>query len=277
MKNHSGNSYGSLCITSYSCETVMQSGSYNDEFGFKNDFTFNRNITADELKVVENEVINKINGKYDREVYFCSMDDAVNKYKALAFFTEKYDDIVRVVKFGSGLFRVKCLTSNQAITKYLQEQFDVYFNGISNIFDKYNELNQILKDSALEAQIKEIKNIAVSKDNLITIKDKTDNGNFIVVSVSKELQDSHSAIEIFKSLPEQPKGGGNPSLAQGIIDNATKIANNPIGNPTVLKSKNEFIDANGNNVIAVNKNARPIKINKNLFGRYLSIRSSFAT
>jgi alanyl-tRNA synthetase len=52
-------------------------------------------------------------------------------------------------------------------------------------------------------------------DSIVILKSQTAHGNFIVVGVSASLQQNYSAIEIFKNLPEKPKGGGNKNLAQG--------------------------------------------------------------
>jgi len=52
-------------------------------------------------------------------------------------------------------------------------------------------------------------------DVVVILKSRSPKGNFVVVGVSPRLQQTHSAIDIFKQLPEKPKGGGNQNLAQG--------------------------------------------------------------
>jgi len=67
-----------------------------------------------------------------------------------------------------------------------------------------NELKQIVDN--LRNQFAEV---------IVILKSKTKKGNYVVVGVSQNLQGKYSALDIFKSLPESPKGGGNKNLAQG--------------------------------------------------------------
>ncbi|PPE06729.1 alanine--tRNA ligase [Mesoplasma corruscae] len=319
MKNHSGTHIIHSALRAVLGHDVMQSGSYNDEFGLRMDFTYNESITQEDLKKVEDLVNTKIHESIKREVYFCSIQDATNKYKALAFFAEKYDEIVRVVKFGdfsselcggthvkntkdieellvtsiqskgSGVYRIKCLTSFKTISKYIKEEFKIYLQKISEIKTKYNNLKNILESKELEEIFEYVNKLEISKLNyeilkskLVTLNDKfkvfekrvldlqseqkinlyknykpelvegvnyvtieaeglnipvikvlideyknkydrliikvfskTTDQNFVVVGVTQDIQDKYKAIDIFKSLEKQPKGGGNASLAQG--------------------------------------------------------------
>ncbi|ATZ18509.1 alanyl-tRNA synthetase [Williamsoniiplasma somnilux] len=321
MKNHSGTHMVHSALREVLGSTVMQAGSFNDENGLRMDFTFNRNATEQELKAVENLVIKKIHESINREVHFCSMNDAINKYHALAFFADKYDDIVRVVKFGdfsselcggthventkdiedfiitgieskgSGLFRIKCLTSFETVNEYLRNQFKHYFEEVEILIDKYNIAKNHLVDKQIEQHFDKIKSLEISKNNLDIVKklisefkdlyksydkkindilmaqklnqfkdlkptlnshgvneiklftkglniadlkqladelrnkfadlililgSETENDNFIVVAVSRSLQNKYRAIDIFNNLKEfTTKGGGNANLAQG--------------------------------------------------------------
>ncbi|WP_031542226.1 alanine--tRNA ligase [Mesoplasma photuris] len=320
MKNHSGTHMVHYALRDVLGDSVMQAGSYNDENGLRMDFTFNRQLTEEELQKTQDEVIKRINEAHDREVYFCSMDDAVNKYHALAFFTEKYDDIVRVVKFGdfsselcggthvdntkdiedfiitgveskgSGLYRVKCLTSNETVGEYLREQFNKFIEEADKVMTKYNDAKSIMVDQNIDTIYQNIKELEISKQNLeiiknlvedlklaykefdkkasdlitaaklakfkdlkptlnkdgineikltttgLNIKDlknladdlrnkfenlivilasEGEDESFLVVAVSESIQNEHKAIDIFKNLPLNAKGGGNANLAQG--------------------------------------------------------------
>ncbi|AVN63988.1 alanine--tRNA ligase [Mesoplasma florum] len=200
MKNHSGTHLIHSALRAVLGETVMQSGSYNDEHGLRMDFTYNDSIKAEELIASEKLVLDKINEKINREVYFCSMKDAVNKYGALAFFTEKYDDIVRVVKFGdfsselcggthvdntidiedfmitgleskgSGVYRVKCLTSKKAINEYLNTEFNKLLKLIQEQNSKYENIKLIQTDENIENIVKESVTKTISKESIQELK-----------------------------------------------------------------------------------------------------------
>jgi alanyl-tRNA synthetase len=79
-----------------------------------------------------------------------------------------------------------------------------------------NEISLTVKDF----NINDLKTLADQLrnkfDNLIVIlKSQSAANNFLVVAVSENLQNDYSALEIFKALPEKPRGGGNKNLAQG--------------------------------------------------------------
>ncbi|WP_026389253.1 alanine--tRNA ligase [[Acholeplasma] multilocale] len=232
MKNHSGTHMIHYALRHVLGDTVMQSGSYNDENGLRMDFTFNRNVTEAELKETEAEVLRRIKEAHDREVYFCNMDDAVNKYGALAFFTEKYDEEVRVVKFGdfsselcggthvdntkdiedfiitgieskgSGTFRIKCLTSNETVNEYLREQFKKHLDEAGKVTDKYNQLQTILKDETLESLNKQIIGLDITKANLETLKTLVEQYKEVFKGYDKKANDLITAakLEQFKTL-----------------------------------------------------------------------------
>ncbi|WP_027063393.1 alanine--tRNA ligase [Mesoplasma seiffertii] len=234
MKNHSGTHMVHYALRHVLGDTVMQSGSYNDEHGLRMDFTFNRNITEEELRATEAEVLKRIKEAHPREVYFCNMDDAINKYQALAFFTEKYDEEVRVVKFGdfsselcggthvdntkdiedfiitgieskgSGTFRIKCLTSNETVNEYLQTQFKKYFDEADKIMDKYNLSQQILKDANLEANYQDLKTTEILKTNLDVVKEKLEVLKEIFKGYEKQANDLITAAKLAEFQNVEP-------------------------------------------------------------------------
>lgn len=200
MKNHSGTHLIHSALREMLGETVMQSGSYNDEFGLRMDFTYNDAIKQDELLAAEKLVLEKINEKITREVHFCSMQDAINKYHALAFFTEKYDDMVRVVKFGdfsselcggthvdntidiedfvitgleskgSGVYRIKCLTSKEKINEYLNTEINKLLKQIKEISNKYETTKTFVSDLKIEELIAQANNRDISKTTIFKLK-----------------------------------------------------------------------------------------------------------
>lgn len=232
MKNHSGTHIVHSALRAVLGSTVMQSGSYNDENGLRMDFTFNRNVTQLELDQVQDLVLAKIKKQIPREVHFCNMDDAINKYGALAFFADKYDDIVRVVKFGdfsaelcggthvpntkdiedfiitgieskgSGLFRIKCLTSHQTVGDYLNHQFQTYFAEVTTIMNKYNQTKDLLVNADLMDILTKIKNVEINKKNLEPIKELVKSCQEVYKKYEKQVNDLVVAAKLarFKDL-----------------------------------------------------------------------------
>ena len=77
---------------------VHQAGSYVEENKTRYDFTFERALTKEELKKVQNNINNWINNGLKRTTQVMSLDEA-NTTGAMALFGEKYGDTVRVVSF----------------------------------------------------------------------------------------------------------------------------------------------------------------------------------
>ncbi|ASZ09379.1 alanine--tRNA ligase [Mesoplasma chauliocola] len=235
MKNHSGTHLIHSALREILGETVMQSGSYNDEHGLRMDFTYNNSISREELNKAEDLVNKKIKEEIEREVHFCSMQDAVNKYGALAFFTEKYDEVVRVVKFGdfsselcggthvdntvqiedfmitgleskgSGVYRIKCLTSKKAITEYLNLEFNKLNLIISEIENKYLSVKTILKDEDLESLFLKAKNESISKESIIRLKLIIDELKNCQKSFDKRFDEIITAKKLEKFKNFEPK------------------------------------------------------------------------
>lgn len=81
-------------------EEVHQAGSFVEENRTRFDFTFPRAMTKDEISEVE-EIINKwISEDIEQHTEIMNIETA-KKSGAMALFGEKYDDDVRVVKFGN--------------------------------------------------------------------------------------------------------------------------------------------------------------------------------
>ncbi|ATZ21147.1 alanine--tRNA ligase [Mesoplasma coleopterae] len=248
MKNHSGTHLIHAALREILGETVMQSGSYNDEYGLRMDFTYNDSIKPEELLAAEKLVVEKINEKISRNVYFCSMQDAISKYGALAFFTEKYDDIVRVVKFGefsselcggthvdnthdiedfmitgleskgSGVYRVKCLTSKQSINEYLNTEFNKLLKLIQEIFAKYENTKSILADQKIEDIIKDAFNKEISKQSIISLKLILEDLSIAIKVYERKVEEllTTQKLEKFKSFEPKINENGTQIIEEKV-------------------------------------------------------------
>ena len=165
---------------------VEQKGSLVDYNHLRFDFSHFEKISEDKIKIIENNINQKIlSGIKLEEILNVSLDYAKN-IGAKALFGEKYDDSVRVIKFGesvelcggthvqntneiglfkivsessvaSGVRRIEAITSINAIS---------YFDAIANDF---NLIKQIVKN--YQNPIKVVENLILENKKL---KDKVD-------------------------------------------------------------------------------------------------------
>ena len=87
--------------------SVHQKGSLVTPDGFRFDFTYNKAMTADEIRTVEDLVNDMILQNAKVVTDLMTPDEAV-KQGAMALFDEKYGETVRVVSIGQGEKRLSC-------------------------------------------------------------------------------------------------------------------------------------------------------------------------
>ncbi|AUM63003.1 alanine--tRNA ligase [Spiroplasma monobiae] len=219
MKNHSGTHILQAGIQEVLGKDALQSGSYNDENGLRIDISYNRLPSQEELDKIHNAIAREIRKSIPREVIYCSLDEAIEKHNALALFTEKYGGTVRVIKFGtfscelcggthventrdiedllitsveskgSGVFRYHAVTSHKEVANYLNEQFRKQKTEISSIIDKFNNFKTRVKNDFIENEINSIISMEVTKDNLISIKEKVNDLKNSFKLYQKEVED----------------------------------------------------------------------------------------
>ncbi len=83
-------------------DKVYQAGSYIDEERLRLDFTYPKKLTDDDVLEVENQVNELIRKKQIISTEVMPIDKA-KKLGAMALFTEKYGEVVRVVKIGKSI------------------------------------------------------------------------------------------------------------------------------------------------------------------------------
>lgn len=198
-KNHSGTHLLHAAIREILGKQAMQTGSYNDENYLRLDITYNSVITEDQINQINNLVLKWIKQNDHCEIINCQYEEAL-AIDAIAFFNEKYDQIVRVVKFGeyskelcggthvnktgdiedllitnseskgSGVIRFSALTSFKTITEYLQNQSLVLKTNGDQLYKKYQSNYGSLINSNIIKQYDKIKNFIVKRDNLKILK-----------------------------------------------------------------------------------------------------------
>jgi len=99
MKNHTGTHLLHAALRNILGTHIRQRGSYVGESYFRFDFTHPKSLTESELHSVEELVNEKVMENIPVEIKEMPYKEAIEK-GALAFFDEKYGNLVRVVKIG---------------------------------------------------------------------------------------------------------------------------------------------------------------------------------
>lgn len=198
-KNHSGTHLLHAALRTILGTHVMQSGSFNNEEYLRLDFSHFTTITEAQIEQLEAQVQQWINQEVQSEVFHLTHDEAL-KIGALAFFGEKYDQIVRVVKFGdfsielcggthcgntkeiedllitsieskgSGSYRIQALTSFKTIKEFLDQEINEIKQISQNIANFYKKNAKIKSDSKLEKQIATFAKFKTTKTDWRTAK-----------------------------------------------------------------------------------------------------------
>lgn len=82
--------------------SIHQAGSYVDQDRLRFDFTYTGKISEEDIFTVEDKVNEIVKKHIESEISNMSLDEA-KKLGAMALFTDKYKDIVRVVKIGDSI------------------------------------------------------------------------------------------------------------------------------------------------------------------------------
>lgn len=230
--NHSGTHLLHATIREVLGKDATQTGSYNNEDGFRLDISFNRIPTHEEITKINDQANKYISKDFKREVYHCSLKDAIEKYHALALFNDKYKDEVRVVKFsnvsselcggthvdhtgiiqkifvinveskGSGVYRFTALTTESKIQEFLEEQFVKQRNEVIGQKNKFIELSQVKPSKGLAALIEKIDSMKITEENYTNIKELVVEfkNEFKVYQRETESEMADAVISKFKSL-----------------------------------------------------------------------------
>ena len=101
-KNHSSVHLIQKTLKDMFSAPINQAGSYVDDERFRFDFTYTGKLNDDKIIEVERLANDRVNAGVDSVIEEMSLDKA-KEMGAIALFTEKYKDIVRVVRLGDSL------------------------------------------------------------------------------------------------------------------------------------------------------------------------------
>ncbi|AKX34616.1 alanyl-tRNA synthetase [Spiroplasma litorale] len=241
MKNHSGTHILQAAIQEVLGKEALQNGSYNDENGFRIDISYKRPPSKDEVMKIHKVVEREIKNDLKREIIHCSLKEALDKYNALALFTEKYDEVVRVIKFGSfscelcggthvnstkeledlliinveskgsGLYRYTALTSHSTINNYLSDLYNSIKDEVDSMFAKAKEFEQKIDCNQIYKLVDKFKTLKIKKDNIDDLKDILLEIKELFKNLQKKYRDIsvEDKIKNYKSISPNPKDGFN--------------------------------------------------------------------
>lgn len=174
MKNHSSAHLLQKSLQELLGNSVHQAGSKVDERMLRFDFTYQGKLSDELILKLESLVNDKINAGYETNIEYMSLDEAKRK-GAMALFSDKYGDTVRVVTMGDSI--ELCAGTHVTNTK------DINKFAIASIENKGADTYRI--SAATDTNIEEVLNEQISTYNDMMIK-LLDKAKKIVLS-AKEL------------------------------------------------------------------------------------------
>ena len=240
MKNHSSVHLLQKSLQDLLGESVHQAGSKVDDKILRFDFNYHGRLSDELILKVEQLVNQRINNASETKIEYMSLDEAKKK-GAMALFSDKYGDIVRVVtigdsielcagthvnnskdinKFaivnienkGSDTFRITATTDTN-ITEVLSEEVSKYNEQILKLLDKAKKI--VINAKELNIDLKFNFNIAndtpTSYKDIITNKNELENLKENLKELEKEFtikknQKSVSDLSSFLSIKEEING-----------------------------------------------------------------------
>jgi len=224
-RNHSSVHILQKSLQEVLSSNIHQAGSYVDHERLRFDFTYTGKIMENEILEVEMLCNEKIQKNTDVKVCEMSLDDA-KKIGAMALFSEKYKDVVRVVTIGdsielcggthvsntndinslaivkleskgSNVYRIEAAT-NDNITREVAEVVKNYVEEIKKLLDKA----KTILENAKKEEIELVFDIALEQSNLTSYQDIIANKNQLeyVQTEVKNLEKKYNESKLNKSV-----------------------------------------------------------------------------
>lgn len=157
--------------------SIHQAGSYVDEDRLRFDFTYTGKISEDEIIAIEDRVNEIVHESIKSEITYMPLEEA-KKLGAMALFTDKYKDIVRVVKIGESieLCGGTHIESTDEIDRFAILKIESKGSNLYRLEGCTNDMVPTLVSEAVAKYVDEIKNL-LSKANEILEKAKKEGIN----------------------------------------------------------------------------------------------------
>ena len=193
MQNHSSVHLLQKSLQELLGDSVHQAGSKVDEKELRFDFTYQGKLSDELIFKLENMVNEKIDKAYETKIEYLSLEEAKKK-GAMALFSDKYGDIVRVVTMGDSI--------ELCAGTHVQNTKDIKKFAIASVENKGADVYRITASS--DKNIKEVLKEEISKYNeeMIKLLDKAKK----IVTSAKELDiDLEFNFDIDNSAPTSYK------------------------------------------------------------------------
>ena len=147
--NHSSVHLVQYALQQLISDKIKQAGSYVDDFGFRFDFTYTGKILDEKVIEVENFINEYVKKNIETHTDIMSLEEA-KKTGAMALFTEKYGNTVRVVTIGDS--KELCGGTHIKNTSEIKKLAiaNVESKG-SNVYRLSGVTNDMIENSLLEA------------------------------------------------------------------------------------------------------------------------------
>ena len=224
-RNHSSVHILQKSLQEVLSSNIHQAGSYVDDERLRFDFTYTGKIMENEILEVERLCNEKILQNSDVRICEMNLDDA-KKIGAMALFSEKYKDVVRVVTIGdsielcggthvsntsdisslaivkleskgSNVYRIEAAT-NDNITREIAEVIKNYVEEIKKLLDKAKNILETAKEEGIELNF----DIVLDQSNLSSYEDIIANRNQLeyVQTEVKNLEKKYNEEKLNKSV-----------------------------------------------------------------------------
>lgn len=193
MKNHSSAHLLQKSLQELLGDSVHQAGSKVDERELRFDFCYHGKLSDELILKLESLVNDKINAGYDTKIEYMSLE-AAKKKGAMALFSDKYGDTVRVVTMGDSIE----LCAGTHVTNTM----DIKRFAIASIENKGADTYRVT--AATDTNIEEILGEEISKYNDMMIK-LLDKAKKIVLSAKDLNIDLMFDFNIDNSVPSSYK------------------------------------------------------------------------
>lgn len=153
--------------------SIKQAGSYVDDERMRFDFTFSGKIFDEDVIKIESKVNEIIKEHLKTEIFNMSLEEA-KRIGAMALFSDKYKDIVRVVKIGSSieLCGGTHIESTDEIKQFAILKVESKGSNLYRLEGCTNEMVPVLISEAVARYVEEIKKLLEKSNSILKSAEK---------------------------------------------------------------------------------------------------------
>ena len=249
-KNHSATHLLQKSLQELLGDNVHQAGSRVDDLSFRFDFTYHGRFNDSIIMKLEESVNNRVNAGYDTKIEYLTLEEA-KKRGAMALFTLKYGDVVRMVTMGDSVelcggthvnntkdigriaivsivnkgadtFRIEGATEKN-IDVMLHKSVSSYYDEIVKLLNKVKNILNDAKSDGIELKfdynfedkvLSSYRDVIFYKDSLKLLKEKV-----------KKLESDYKNAKISMSVSDLSAFTSNMKVINGVNVNISILEN----------------------------------------------------